>query len=294
MATANIQSGVTLRYGPGSSYDTAGSTYVSETCEIKWAEGQYYYAKFTSLNKCLYVEASDAHLIPGTGTPSTFRTTSSPKYINVVSNPYLGDNTSFSKMYTSTNETVTYMPRSQEVTLLGKTAGNLTFIEYKPIGSVKKRRAWYNSSYLLAAPTTMSVGTYKGIIDNIDPYQYGEDAYGETHCNEFAQVVMRDCGTPLPDGWCEYMYDLLDSNTFSRWRRTGYRSAQEKANSGCPAIAIEPSHIAVVYPNGSTLPSSIRDVMLAQGGASPTKHDPLYMCWPEEKFNIIDFFYWQY
>ena len=302
MATVNISSGVTLRYGPGSNYDTAEITATSEYGTIKWKEGQYYYVDLSSPKRCLYVEASSAHLIPGTGTVSSFTPRSLPRYVNYILSPYLGDTDEYNRMYPSSKATLDHIIRGQELLYLGKKSDDnsdvdLVYVEYTSKSTYTKRRAWYPSSNLLDPPSRLSKQGYINKIDNFSVENYPIDSEG-SHCSNFAWDVMNACGTMLPEGSCRVMLQSLNTNSFARWRRINgsldYKTAQSSANQGYPTIAIEESHVSVVRPNDGSSPASILDVAIAQAGSELLQNSTIRYGWSSSLIDSIEFYRWEY
>lgn len=102
-----------------------------------------------------------------------------------------------------------------------------------------------------------------------------------TYCNIFAQDVMNhaDISTPLPTGGCSTMLTSLKGNNFPHWHDVTFTVAQSRANQGYPGIAITSGHVAVVRPNGGTVPAAAKNVAAAQAGASCFDDKTLAYSW---------------
>lgn len=295
MATITLTATAQLRYGPGSSYAIAESANSGTYATVRWQEGSYYYAEFPSPKRCLYVEKSKTYLVPGTGTPTTFTPLNQEKYVVVVSTPRLGEGTTYASLNAG-------LENGLEVQYLGKQISTQTdtydFIEYKPYGSVNKYRAWYPDSSLQNAPTVITAQQYKDNMDSLDVENNNkyQPVGNETKCSFFAQDVMKKCNTLLPDFGCSYMLGRL-STVFSRWRIVDFQSAQQNANNGCPTIAIDSGHVAVVRPHGNFIPTTRQEVYISQAGAHCYKETTLNYGWSmddTERFNNIQFYSWYY
>jgi len=146
---------------------------------------------------------------------------------------------------------------------------------------------------------------------------------GSTFCNVWAQNVMKTFGTPLPDGACGDIFNSLHAG-FTKWKPLATYTiggsydinnpnylealllAQKYANAGVPAIALtaltqnsnpaNDSHIAVVSPHGSTLPQSVRDVLVSCSGveAACFYDGPLSNAWGSKRWPFMMFFYYAF
>ena len=291
MARVNISTGTSLYYGPGSKYAVAESTTSVENVPVRWVEGQYYYVELSSPKRCLYVKTANAHLIPGTGVADSFSPTFQNRYVGVVSTPRLGESSSSQSLSVP-------LENGLEVFYLGQKIGSYAFIEYKPVGDRDTYRAWYPHASLKNIPSELTPQEYEYNMDclEVETNSKYQPSGEQTYCSLFAQDVMRNCGTLLPDYGCSYMLGRLSAG-FSRWVETDFVTAQLNANDGCPTVAIDSGHIAVVRPNDDgSAPSERREVVIAQAGRNCYKETTLNYGWDPNSsaFNEIQFYSWNY
>ena len=117
---------------------------------------------------------------------------------------------------------------------------------------------------------------------------------GQTFCNFFTQDVMKHpyINTPVPNGRCVDMYEALLDNKFPNWHGVSFSDAQKLANKGVPTIAITaiPNHVAVVRPNNGNDITQIRDITVAQAGATNSSNITINWCWRKDDLNNIKFY----
>lgn len=291
MARVNITNGTDLYYGPGAHFAVAGSTGAVQNVAVRWTEGQYYYVELSSPPRCLYVKTNDAHVIPGTGTIDTFVPASLNRYVKVVSTPRLGESSSYKSLDAG-------LENGLEVRYLGRKAGSYVFIEFKPFDEDDTYRAWYPEASLKDPPSEMTPQQYELNMDalEVETNPRYQPVGAQTYCSLFAQDVMRNCGTLLPDYGCAYIFGRLSAG-FSRWIKTDFRTAQLNANDGCPTVALDSGHIAVVRPNDDgTAPAERREVVIAQAGRDCYEKTTLNYGWDADSpaFDEIQFYSWNY
>ena len=114
------------------------------------------------------------------------------------------------------------------------------FIEFKPFDEDDTYRAWYPEASLKDPPSEMTPQQYELNMDalEVETNPRYQPVGAQTYCSLFAQDVMRNCGTLLPDYGCAYIFGRLSAG-FSRWIKTDFRTAQLNANDGCPTVALD-------------------------------------------------------
>jgi len=111
------------------------------------------------------------------------------------------------------------------------------------------------------------------------------------YCNVFAQDVMKELSASLPTGNCNSILTSLTSG-FSKWTNTtSYATAQSKANSGKPTVAITHDHIAVVRPH-DTAPTAIGQVRITQAGGTNYNNTTLSWGWASNRHSEVKFYYY--
>lgn len=135
---------------------------------------------------------------------------------------------------------------------------------------------------------------YADIIDGFDVENNSKyQPRGETtYCNIFAQDVAKACDTPLPTGGCKAMREALAHNKFPKWWSVTYQQAQSRANDGAPSIGITIGHIVMVRPNDGSVPTNVKDVRIAQAGATCYNDSTVAYAWGKDDRDSIRFYSW--
>ena len=298
----------TLYSGPGPDYAVAVTGVSGKSATVRWKEGPYYYVKLITPRVFGYISEDDISF-EVSGRPRTIVPSHSKRYVAANENAYLGPGTAY--------RDINAPNRAQTVDYLGEKENNYAFVEYELAGyDYIKFRAWFPANSLnLNNASQLTADEYKRRVTyDVSPYNYPSyiNSKGEkvTLCNHYAYYAMEACDTPLflreSDGApavCEDLFNTLSTNTFKKWRVIDtdkpYEEAQARANNGYPTLALEPDHVAVVVPNGNTIPNSKADVKISQAGNTLFDADAnktIRNGWTvnSEGYNNIKFFSWYY
>lgn len=301
MALATL-TGSALYTGPNSTDYAVAATGVSgKRVTVLWKERTYYYVRLTTPKVQGYISIQNIDLDDPNAdidVKAPLITRNWRRYISSNSSTYLGINTTY--------KTIATPEKGQAVYYLDEKEGNFAFIEYETAFSTKKYRGWFpHMSLSIDPPSRFSPEQYIHKIETlVDPNDYARnEETGATYCNLYAFDAMEKCDADLPTksdgvtaGNCQEMYNKLITNQFTKWRMVEYAEAQHRANFGIPTIALEPSHVAVVRPNGGSTPSSKKDVHITQAGARVLVNQTLNWGWSvgSAGYNAIQFFTWLY
>ena len=292
--------------GPDSTkyYALSGSE-ASQQVDVLWREKTYYYIHLNSGYNG-YVSTSKISGSPNVSVFTPSISTSTKRYVGASENAYLGPAAHYS---------TTHAPnRAQMVDYLGKKGSGLAFIEYNLDGYTRKFRAWFPANSLNTNKSSeLTADEYeRRVTEVVKPTNYPNDYDSNgnlkmTYCNWYAYYAMEACGTPLflresdnMPASCEQLFNTLSGNTFKKWRVIDtdkpYEEAQARANNGYPTLALEPKHVAVVIPNGNTIPSSKLQVRISQAGASIFDDGTINEGWGQNNdgYPKIKFFSWYY
>ena len=301
MALATL-TGSALYTGPNSTDYAVAATGVSgKRVTVLWKERTYYYVRLTTPKVQGYISIQNIDLDDPNAdidVKAPLITRNWTRYISAKSSTDLGINTTY--------KTIATPEKGQAVYYLDEKEGNFAFIEYETAFSTKKYRGWFpHMSLSIDPPSRFSPEQYIHKIETlVDPNDYARnEETGATYCNLYAFDAMEKCDADLPTksdgvtaGNCQEMYNKLITNQFTKWRMVDYAEAQHRANFGIPTIALEPSHVAVVRPNGGSTPSSKKDVHITQAGARVLVNQTLNWGWSvgSAGYNAIQFFTWLY
>ncbi|MNW34548.1 hypothetical protein D3C74_115230 [compost metagenome] len=116
---------------------------------------------------------------------------------------------------------------------------------------------------------------------------------GKTYCNIFAQDVMKLMDAELPGGTANTIAKALYGNNTPGWYSVTYSTAQNRANKGYPTIGIRqdtPSgHVVVIRPKDSAV-TQVRDVLVAQAGASNFNSKTINYSWKSAVLSEVKFY----
>ena len=300
----NLESN-TLYSGPGPNYAVAATGVRGKSATVRWKEGSYYYVKLTTPRVFGYISEDDVSF-EVSGRPRTLVPSHSERYVAANENAYLGPGTAY--------RDINAPNRAQMGDYLGEKENNYAFVEYELAGyDYIKFRAWFPADSLnMNKASELTADEYhRRVTKDVTPYNYPNytDANGEkvTLCNHYAYYAMEACDTPLfrresdnAPAVCKDLFNTLSTNTFKKWRVINtdkpYEEAQARANNGYPTLALEPKHVAVVIPNGNTIPSSKLQVRISQAGASIFDDGTINEGWGpnNDGYPKIKFFSWYY
>lgn len=308
MANVTLRSNA-LYCGPGTNYAGAATGVYGKSAEVLWKEDTYYYVRLTSPRVQGYIFCNNVTIPSGTSVRTFTPSHGEARYVAASETAYLGPGTAYQE--------ISAPNRAQMVDYLGEKENNYAFIEYELAGyNNKKFRSWFPANSLnYNEASDLTADEYKRrVTDDVSPYDYPSyvDGNGEivTLCNHYAYYAMDACETPLfvreSDGApavCSALFDTLSTNTFKKWRiidtDKAYEEAQARANNGYPTLALEPKHVAVVVPNGNTIPTSKSGVKISQAGKTlfdADENKTISNGWivNSEEYNNIKFFSWYY
>ncbi|MBE0338037.1 hypothetical protein [Paenibacillus sp. 23TSA30-6] len=135
--------------------------------------------------------------------------------------------------------------------------------------------------------------TYAAAIDSLNVESNYLPKGGVSHCNEFAQDVMKKMSAALPGGLANEMADALSNKKAPGWYAVTFSDAQKRANLGYPTIGIKKEtghgHVVVVRPKGSSI-TALKEVQVAQAGTSNFNSKTINWSWKAADLPGVKFY----